>query len=153
MDLFQAMQISASGLQAQRVRMNLLSTNLANVNSTKTPEGGPFRRKDVFFQASSLENVTGRRDDAIFRASFEDELARQIQGVEVSRIVQDQRPPRMVYDPAHPEANEDGYVALPNINAIAEMVSMINATRSYEAGVTAMNAAKDMINKALTIGR
>ncbi len=153
MDLFQAMQISASGLQAQRVRMNLLATNLANVNSTKTPEGGPFRRKDVFFQASALEKVTGRRDQTIFRASFEDELERQIQGVEVSRIVQDRRPPRMVYDPAHPEANEDGYVALPNINSISEMVSMINATRSYEAGVTAINAAKDMINKALTIGR
>ncbi len=152
MDLFQAMQISASGLQAQRLRMNLLANNLANANSTRTPQGGPYRRKDVFFRSVDLEDMTGQRNP-IRPASFESELERHLKGVRVSRIVRDTRPPRTLYDPSHPDANKDGYVAMPNVNIIGEMVSMMNATRSYEAGVTSINAVKAMINKALTIGR
>lgn len=151
MDLFQAMQISASGLTAQRIRMNILASNLANANTTKTPEGGPFRRKDVFFQNVGLSQLGSRPDGP--PTGFEGELDRQLQGVQVSQIVRDTRDPRLVYDPSHPDANKDGYVAMPNINVITEMVSMMNSQRSFEAGVTAINAGKAMVNKALTIGK
>lgn len=151
-NLFQSMQISASGLHAQRMRMNLLATNLANANSTRTPEGGPYRRKDVVFQPVGIDRLSNA-GSPFNKASFESEFDRQLKGVQVSEVVRDQRPPRLVYDPNHPDANKDGYVAMPNINPISEMVSLMNATRSYEAGVTAINAAKDMVNKALSIGR
>jgi flagellar basal-body rod protein FlgC len=152
MDLFQAMQISASGLTAQRVRMNILASNLANANTTKTPEGGPFRRKDVFFRTAGLSELAARQspDGA---PPFENELDRQLQGVQVSQVVRDARDPRLVYDPSHPDANNEGYVAMPNINVITEMVSMMNSQRSFEAGITAINAGKAMVSKALTIGR
>ena len=153
MDLFQAMQISASGLTAQRVRMNILASNLANANTTKTPEGGPFRRKDVYFQNVGLSQLGSRQSLDGPNGAFESELDRQLQGVQVSQVVRDTRDPRLVYDPSHPDANEDGYVAMPNINVITEMVSMMNSQRSYEAGVTAINAGKAMVSKALTIGK
>lgn len=152
MDLFQAMQISASGLTAQRVRMNILASNLANATTTRTPEGGPYRRKDVFFQPVGASNLSSRSADEA-NPRFESELDRQLEGVQVSQVVRDTRAPRMVYDPTHPDANKEGYVAMPNINVLAEMVSMMNAQRSYEAGVTAINAGKAMANKALTIGK
>ncbi|OGL63612.1 MAG: flagellar basal body rod protein FlgC [Candidatus Tectomicrobia bacterium RIFCSPLOWO2_12_FULL_69_37] len=152
MDLFQAMQISASGLTAQRIRMNILASNLANANTTKTPEGGPFRRKDVYFQTIGLSELSARSYPRE-AGRFEDELDRQLQGVQVSQVVRDARAPRLVYDPNHPDANKDGYIALPNITVISEMVSMMNSQRSFEAGVTAINAGKSMVNKALTIGR
>lgn len=152
MDLFQAMQISASGLTAQRVRMNILASNLANANTTRTPEGGPFRRKDVYFQNVGLSELSSRQFPE-GAGRFENELDRQLQGVQVSQVVRDARDPRLVYDPSHPDANKEGYVALPNINVISEMVSMMNSQRSFEAGVTAINAGKAMVNKALTIGK
>jgi len=152
MDLFQAMQISASGLTAQRVRMNILASNLANANTTKTPEGGPFRRKDVFFQTVGLTELSSRQSPE-GAGAFENELDRQLEGVQVSQVVRDTRAPRLVYDPTHPDANKEGYVAMPNINTISEMVSMMNSQRSFEAGITAINAGKAMVNKALTIGK
>ncbi|MEK6709447.1 MAG: flagellar basal body rod protein FlgC [Nitrospinota bacterium] len=151
MDIFQAMQISASGLAAQRLRMNILASNLANANTTKTPEGGPFRRKDVSFEPVGLSALNPAANEG--RVSFESEFERQLQGVQVGQIVQDAREPRKVHDPTHPDADKEGYVAMPNINTISEMIGIMNSQRSYEAGVTAINAGKAMINKALTIGK
>ncbi len=148
MDLFQSMQISASALAVQRLRMNLIASNLANINTTKTPQGGPYRRKDVSIRPVGVEEMGGNPG-----SSFGSELDRHIKGVEVNRVTEDQSPPRLVYKPSHPDANEKGYVAMPNINMITEMVSMMNAQRSYEASITAVNATRAMITKTLSIGR
>jgi len=151
MDLFQSMQISSTGLAAQRIRMNVIASNLANINTTKTPEGGPYRRKDVIFRPNQIGDTGGGTQQA--GGGFRDQLDRELQGVEVSAIVKDQTDPRMVYNPTHPDAEGKGYVAMPNINMITEMVTMMNSQRSYEANVTAINASKAMINKSLSIGR
>ena len=153
MDLFQSMQISASGLAAQRIRMNVIASNLANINTTKTPEGGPYRRKDVYFRPIKVNELGGGSDVARARISFKNELERELRGVEISRVVKDQKDPRLVYNPSHPDANDKGYVSMPNINMITEVVTMMNAQRSYEANVTAINATKAMINKSMAIGR
>jgi flagellar basal-body rod protein FlgC len=125
--------------------MNLISANLANVNTTRTPEGGPYRRKEVVFTAAPKA------------ASFRDVLkARQTQApceVQASKIIEDDRPPLKKFAPQHPAADAEGYVAMPNVNVMEEMVNMISATRSYEANVTAIRAAKDMALKALEIGK
>lgn len=142
MDFFTSMDISASALTAERTRMNLISSNLANVNSTRTPEGGPYRRKDAVFTASDAPGSFGR---ALGKAA-----ARK---VEVSQINEDQNPPRMQYEPTHPDADPQGYVAYPNVNVVEEMADMITASRSYEANVTAAQAAKSMAIKTLEIGR
>ncbi|MFQ6111142.1 MAG: flagellar basal body rod protein FlgC [Nitrospinota bacterium] len=146
MDILTALRIGASGLAAQRLRMNLISSNLANIRSTRTPGGGPYRRKDVYFVAAPLEG-----------ASFQKELASAIgehlSEVRVREIVEDPRPLRRVYDPSHPDADKEGYVTLPNVNLIEEMVNLLDAARSYEAGVAAINTAKSMALKALEIGR
>ena len=136
MDIEKILSISSSGLEAQRVRMNIIASNLANVQSTRTPEGGPYRRKDVVF-AEVLDNM----------------LEKGASGVKVSKVVEDRRPFQVVYDPQHPDANDEGYVQLPNVNLLEEMVNMMSASRSYEANVTAINAAKGMAQKALEIGR
>lgn len=142
MDFFTSMDISASALTAQRTRMNLISSNLANVNSTRTAEGGPYRRKDAVFTATPAAGSFGA---ALGKAD-----ARR---VEVSQIVEDQNPPRLQYDPNHPDADAAGYVAYPNVNVVQEMADMISASRSYEANVTAAQAAKSMALKTLDIGR
>jgi flagellar basal-body rod protein FlgC len=145
MDLYDALHTSASGLTAQRLRMNLISANLANVNTTRTPEGGPYRRKEVVFAA--------RPKASSFREVLK---ARQHQApceVQADKIIEDRRPPVVKYAPHHPDADEKGYVALPHVNVMEEMVNMISATRSYEANVTAVRAAKDMALKALEIGK
>ena len=152
MDLFQAMQISASGLAAQRVRMNVIASNLANINTTKTDDGGPYRRKDVFFRPTQVQELGGGNFSKA-GATFGKALDRELRGVEISRVVEDQKDPRLVYNPTHPDADDRGYVAMPNINLITEIVTMMNSQRSYEANVTAINATKAMINKSLTIGR
>ncbi|MFV1950949.1 MAG: flagellar basal body rod protein FlgC [Nitrospinota bacterium] len=145
MDFMSALKISASGLSAQRLRMNVISGNLANVNTTRTIEGGPYRRRDVVFAAAPVLST--------FRDTLNSEIADKSLGVKVVDIVKDKRDPRLVYDPNHPDANKLGYVALPNINVIEEMVNMLSATRSYEANVTAINASKSMALRALEIGR
>jgi flagellar basal-body rod protein FlgC len=143
MDFFSSMDISASALSAERTRMNLISSNLANVNSTRTAEGGPYKRKDAVFTAvappGSFGAALGHATDA--------------RRVEVSQIHEDQNPPRMQYEPNHPDADAAGYVAYPNVNAVEEMADMISASRSYEANVTAAQAAKSMAIKTLDIGR
>ena len=143
MDFFSAMDISASALTAERTRMNLISSNLANVNSTRTAEGGPYRRKDAVFTAAPAPGSFGA---ALGRAS-------DARRVEVSQINEDQNPPRQQYEPTHPDADAAGYVAYPNVNVVEEMADMISASRSYEANVTAAQAAKSMALKTLDLGR
>jgi len=143
MNISKAFSIPASGLDAQRERLNVISSNLANVSSTETEEGGPYRRRDVIFNAIPLEKgfatALNQRMDALNK-------------VEVSEIIHDNRPFKKVFEPNHPSANAEGYVLYPNVNAMEEMVNMISALRSYEANVTVLNAVKSMATKALEIG-
>jgi flagellar basal-body rod protein FlgC len=145
MDFFNAIHISSSALSAQRLRMNLISGNLANVHTTRTPQGGPYRRKEAIFAAQPV--------DSSFHSILNSCRQGQNCSVGVSWVVEDPNPPVMKYDPHHPDADPQGYVAMPNINLMEEMVNMISATRGYEANVTALKAAKDMALKALEIGR
>ena len=144
MDTSTIFAISASGMRAQRLRLDVIAANLANAQSTRSPEGGPYRRRDVVLEAA-------RRGE-----SFEDMLAPgggTASAVEVSRVVTDTRPPRMVYDPNHPDADTNGFVAMPNVNVVSEMVDMMAASRAYEANVAALNATKRVLEAALEIGR
>jgi len=141
MDATAAYAISASGLRAQRLRMDVIAANLANAQSTRTPSGGPYRRHEVVFEASP---AGGTFDDALNASS---------PGVRVSRIVEDQNPPQLVFQPGHPDADARGYVAMPNVNVVTEMVDMMSATRAYEANVAALNATKRLLEAALEIGR
>jgi len=133
--------ISAAGLSAQRTRMNVLAENLANAETTRTEDGGPYQRKLV---------VLGSEPAASFSETLD-----AVRGnlVKVEEIVSSAEPPRLVYMPAHPDADADGYVALPNINPVLEMVDLLGATRAYEANITAVQALKSMTNKAFEIGR
>ena len=146
MNFLTAMETSSSGLAAQRFRINILSTNIANSQTTRTPEGGPYRRRDVVFGALPAQR------------SFEEELRAHVTPdtplhAKVLGVVIDQRPPILKYDPSHPDSNEEGYVAFPNVNPMEEMVNLMLASRSYEANVAAFNATKSMAIKALEIGR
>ncbi|NLP37619.1 MAG: flagellar basal body rod protein FlgC [Firmicutes bacterium] len=135
MKMFQAMQVSASGLTAERLRLDLIASNIANAHSTRTETGEPYRRKSAVFAAVLKE--AGQAGE----------------GVRVAAIHTDPAEPRLEYDPTHPDADEEGYVAYPNINVVQEMVDMVTAIRSYEANVTVLNAGKNMFLKALEIGR
>ena len=145
MDFSTGLRVSSSGLSAQRLRMNTISSNIANVNTTRTPEGGPYRRKDVIFESMPQTRNFGE----ILTAQPD----RNIERVQVTDIHVDRGAPLFKYEPNHVDANEEGYVAYPNINLMEEMANMIQATRSYEANVSAMTATKDMANAALEIGR
>lgn len=145
-DFITGMRISSSGMAAQRMRLNTISSNLANINTTQTPEGGPYRRKDVVFQAMPDAKSFGE----IFSSG---DPKGQMQRVQVVDVISDTKAPLMKYQPNHPDANPDGYVAYPNINMMEEMTNMIQASRAYEANVTAMQASKDMALSALEIGR
>ncbi len=145
-DFLSGFRISGSGMSAQRARMNTISSNIANINTTKTPEGGPYRRKDVVFEAVADAKSFG---DVIGVTDPKSDYAR----VQVSDVVSDKKAPLMKYEPSHPDANEEGYVAYPNINLMEEMTNMIQASRSYEANVQAVQASKDMALSALEIGR
>ena len=145
MDIEQAFSISASALNAQKARLDIISGNLANMESTRTAEGGPYRRKDVIFTAAS--------SGGSFEKTLTTEMGNGPQGVAVTKIITDNRPFKKVYEPQHPDADPEGYVLYPNVNAMEEMVNMISALRSYEANATALNATKSMAMKALEIGR
>ncbi len=145
-DFLSGFRIGGSGMAAQRARMNSISSNIANINTTRTPEGGPYRRKDVVFTAIQDSKSFGdilNVDDP--KADFS--------RVQVSDVVYDKKAPILKYDPTHPDANEEGYVAYPNVNLMEEMTNMIQASRSYEANVQAIQATKDMALSALEIGR
>jgi|UniRef100_A0A7V3YFJ6 flagellar basal-body rod protein FlgC len=130
MKIFRSFDISASALTAERLRLSVIAANIANAETTRTPQGGPYRRKEVVF--------TPREDG----------------GVEVAAIREDTKtPPRLLYDPGHPDANEDGFVAYPNVLVVNEMVDLLAATRAYEANVAALNATKSMLTSTLNIGR
>ncbi len=136
MNSFNVFKVSASALEAQRQRMNVIASNMANVHSTRTDEGGPYRRKDVLFSAETVQ-------------SDSDTLT----GVRIVDVVADSTPFRTVYDPGHPDADKDGYVSMPNINIIEEMVNIMMASRAYEASVSAFNMSKAMFLKTLELGR
>lgn len=140
MSFFDSLHASASGLTAQRLRMDVIANNLANANSTRGKDGQTYRRQMVTFESREVQ----QRDIA-------DRTQSTPLGVRVSKIIDDQSPLRLVYDPEHPDANPDGYVAYPNVNVIQEMTDMISATRSYEANVTVINSIKGMAGKALEI--
>lgn len=133
-------------MTAQRMRMNSISSNIANINTTRTPEGGPYRRKDVVFtslpDSKSFGEVLSATDP---KADYN--------RVQVTDVVYDKKAPILKYEPGHPDANEEGYVAYPNINLMEEMTNMIQSSRSYEANVQAIQATKDMALSALEIGR
>jgi flagellar basal-body rod protein FlgC len=137
MQVLSALDVSASGLYAERTRMNVIANNLANVNSTRTPEGGPFRRQLVVLRGSEARDPASLGD----------------MGVEVMGVVDDPSPFPLVFNPGHPDANADGYVAMPNVNVVEEMVDMITAVRAYEANITAIQANKSMVRRSLDIIR
>jgi flagellar basal-body rod protein FlgC len=145
MDIFTTFDIAASGLKAQTTRLNTISSNLANAETTSTPEGGPYKKKSVVFQS----------DNQPFKRHLDSSLQAQgqAQGVKVSQIIEDKSPPQRIYDPSNPDAKEDGYVEMPNISVIKEMVDMMSATRSYEANTTTIKSAKRMAMQALNIGK
>ena len=140
MSLFSAMQVSASGMSAERARAELLVENMANAETTRTPEGGPYKRQDAVF-ATEVQTSP-------FSAVFQNEMA---SGVTVADVVEDQTAPDLRYQPGHPDANAAGYVAYPKMNPAEEMVDLLNASRSYQANIAAMSAVKDMISHSLDI--
>lgn len=134
MDSFGVFKVSASALAAQRQRMNIIASNMANAHSTKTEEGGPYRRRD-----------------AVFSSELMGASAEGLEGVKVVDVVKDPTPPKMVYDPGHPDADKNGFVAMPNVNVIEEMVNMMMASRAYEASVSAFTMSKSMLMKTLDL--
>jgi flagellar basal-body rod protein FlgC len=132
--MFESLRISASGMTAERLRMDVIAGNIANAETTSGPDGQPYRRKEVVLAA-------GQTFDQV------------LSGVEVAAIVEDDSPPRRIYDPGHPQADAEGYISLPNVSSIVEMVDLVGASRSYEANITAMNAAKQMFTRTLDLLR
>ncbi len=153
MDIFSSLRTAASGLTAQRLRLDVIANNIANSNTTRTEEGGPYRRQQVVFRP--------REGKPTFRVPLPTPVATRrgvdiesnVAGVQITKVVHDQTPGNRVYQPSHPDADEDGYVTYPNVNLATEMTDMLSATRSYEANVTVINAIKSMALRALDIGR
>lgn len=139
--VFSAMEVAASGLSAQRGRMNVIASNLANARTTKTEDGTPYKRLDPIFQATKVNG-----------ASF-DPVLRSVTKVELKEVRPDQTQGQMVYEPGHPDANAQGYVEYPNVNVVTEMVNLMTASRAYEAGVTSIESVKGMAKAALKIGQ
>jgi len=142
--LFGVLSIGASGMEAQRTRAELLVENLTNAETTRTPEGGPYRRKDVVFESAAVSSPFS----SMFRSQLE-----SAGGVAVSEIVTDSSDPERRYMPGHPDADKDGYVAFPKINTAEDMVDLMNASRSYQANVSAISAVKDMIQRSIDLMR
>ena len=143
MSLFSSIAVSASGMAAERTRAELLVENMANSETTRTPDGGPYRRKDAVF---SSEQVTSP-----FSAMFQTQMDATATGVTVSDIVVDQRDPDKRYMPGHPDADKDGYVSFPRINPAEDMVDLVDTSRNYEANVSAITAVKDMIQRSIDL--
>ena len=148
MSLFSSFNISASGMTAQRLRMDVISENIANSNTTRTEDGTPYVKKSVIF--SEKGNIYNSFGD-VFEAARSDVSGN---GVKVTSVYEDTSTDMsLVYDPSHPDADENGYVTYPNVNVVQEMTDLIDASRSYEANVTAFNASKAMASKGLSIGQ
>jgi flagellar basal-body rod protein FlgC len=146
--MLEILKTAGSALTAQRLRMDVVASNLANSEATSTPEGGPYKRERVVFGPVLRDSLSKLADSADGIAS-----GAATGGVEVKGIVQDDEDPRMVFDPTHPDADADGFVAYPNIDMVTEMTDMLSASRSYEANITIVNVAKSMAQRALDIGR
>ena len=164
-DLFSSFKISATALSAQRMKMNVISQNIANAETTRTPEGGPYRRQMVVFQSNDVNNIStglekyekeqGEKEEIFsgFESVFKKEKDKYL-GVEVPEVVKSQEDFRLVYNPDHPDADPvTGYVAMPNVDTLTEVADMVVTKRSYEASVTSMKNTKEMIIKALEIGK
>jgi flagellar basal-body rod protein FlgC len=142
MGMFDVLKISSSGLHAQRVRMETIATNLANIHTTRTEEGGPYKKQNVVIGSA---DASGER--------FSGVLSKKLEGVQVEEITESEKPFEKTYDPGHPDADREGYVTLPNVNVLEEMTDMVSATRSYEANVNVINTTKHMFLKSLEIAK
>ncbi len=149
MSLFSAMSVSASGMTAQRARTEVLVENLANAETTRTPDGGPYRRKDVVFQTA------GQQPE--FSSFLSQQMALsdsgQLSGVEVAEVITDDRDPEKRFQPGHPDADADGYVAFPRVNPAEDMVDLLSASRGYQSNVSAMQTVKDMLHRSIDLLR
>ena len=145
MSLLQSLSVSASGMSAQSARAQIITENLANSETTRTPDGGPYRRKDVVFESESQGSP--------FSAVFQAQLAPDAMGVAATEVREDDRAPVMRYQPGHPHADAGGYVAYPHISPAEEMVDLMGASRGYQANVAAFSAAKDMVHKSIDLMR
>ncbi|MBX2811653.1 MAG: flagellar basal body rod protein FlgC [Myxococcales bacterium] len=145
LSVFKAIELSGRALSIQRTRLDMVSANLANTQTTRTPEGGPYRRQNAILASDVAREPFGEM--------LRNELGEPIQTVALQEVVADPAPPRMVYDPGHPDANPAGYVAMPNINAVEEMVDLVTIMRSYQANLSAFSSLQEMANRSLTIGR
>jgi flagellar basal-body rod protein FlgC len=145
MDFLTSLKISSSGLAANRKRMGAISSNIANAQTTRTPEGGPYRKKEVVFGSEPARESFGE--------ILEGELDEKAQSVHATEVISSDKPPVLKYEPDHPDANDQGYVAYPDINVMEEMADMISASRAYEANISAMNTTKSMAMKALELGK
>lgn len=152
MSFLQSMNISGSGLTAQKLRMDIIAENIANMDATRTAEGGPYRRKLAVFQSMNTSD-SGAFNKMLFENIKDLSNTDRIRGVEVTEIVEDPEPFKMVYDPTHPDADENGYVAMPNVNSLKETSDMMEALRAYDANITAFNAIKKMASNALELGK
>jgi len=141
MEFFTTFKICGTGLSAQRAKMDVITSNLANVNTTSTPEGGPYKRKMITFTAEPLKQ------------GFDQTLKDAVRTVKVEKVTEDKEGTKRIFDPANPDADKDGYVALSNVNVMLEMADMITASRAYEACATAFDAAKNMAMTAMSIGK
>jgi flagellar basal-body rod protein FlgC len=146
MSLMQVLSVNASGMEAQSMRMRMLAENLANSQTTRTPQGGPYQRKDVVFEAGGDTGLS-------FGAHFASAMAEPLIGVRVSEIVESEDAVDMRFDPSHPDADEDGYVAYPRVNPAEELVNLQSAARAYEANIAAMNTAKEMLRRSMELLR
>jgi flagellar basal-body rod protein FlgC len=146
MDFFTSFKICSSGLAAQRAKMDVVTSNIANVSTTRTPEGGPYKRKIIAFSADPIKEELSKEN---FRSKIKDAL----NAVKVGSVVESKEPMKTIYDPAHPDADKNGFVVMPNVNVVMEMTDMITAGRAYEANVAAFDATKSMAIRTLDIGK
>lgn len=145
MSLFSSIDVSASGMSAQRQRAEVLVENIANAETTRTAQGGPYRRRDVVFESTPVSSQ--------FASEFDSQLGQQAAGVKVSQIVVDSSEPNRRYMPGHPDADKDGYVSFPHMNPAQDMVDLLGASRSYQANISAISAVKDMIQRSIDLFR
>lgn len=148
MDLFNVFALSGAGMSVQKSRMNVISGNLANAQTTRTPEGGPYQRRSIVFRA-----VRQKGKFSSMLGADQPGISRRVLSVEVAGVKTSAQKPKQIYDPGHPDANEQGFVSYPNINVMQEMVDLLSAVRSYEANMTVFNSTKTLIRRVLDLGR